>query len=262
MPKILFENQGGVGYITMNRPDAMNALNEALLGELLEVLRHCEGNQDVRVVVLKGNGRAFCAGGDVRWMLASQTDPAWPAGIHALGGQLNQVIMLLRNLTQPTLASVHGFAIGAGFSLALACDLRLAAAGTKFIQAYANVGLSPDGGSTYFLTKLVGSAKALELIYSGRTVEAKEALALGLLNEVTAAEDLAEKTAQLAGRMAKGPAVAYSQAKKLVYEAHQRDLAELLALEQEAIVTTTLSRDFREGLAAIAAKRKPVFEGR
>lgn len=262
MGNVLLEIRDGVSYVTMNRPESMNAMNAGLLADLSEVLRHCESNQAVRVLVLKGAGRAFCAGGDVRWMLATQkTDPSWPACIHDLGGKLNQVILLIRNMPKPVIASVHGFAIGAGFSLALACDWRLAAEGAKFIQAYVNLGLTPDGGSTYFLTMLLGQAKAMELICTGRTVEAAEALELGLLNEVTPQEVLAAKTAELAGMMAQGPAVAYGQAKKLVYEAHRQTLAEQLVKEQESIVKTTMSRDFREGLAAFAEKRKPVFEG-
>ena len=263
MDSVLLEIKDGVGYLTLNRPESMNAMDEALLGDLVEGLNACGADQAVRVVVLQGAGRAFCAGGDVRWMLETQrSDPDWPACIHALGGQLNRVIMQIRELPKPVLAAVHGFAIGAGFSLALACDLRLAASGTRFIQAYVNVGLNPDGGSTYFLTELLGPAKALDLIFSGRVVEAAEALELGLLNEVTPPEELAAKAAQLAGRMAKGPVLAYGHAKKLVYEASRQTLQAQLVLEQKSIVSTTTSQDFREGLAAFAEKRKPVFKGK
>ena len=261
MENVILETKDGVGYITLNRPEAMNAMNAALLEELIGALRECENNQAVRVLVLKGNGRAFCAGGDVRWMMSTQTDPSWPACIHELGGQLNQVIMLIRDMPKPVIAAVHGSVVGAGFSLALACDMRLAAEGTKFIQAYVNIGLTPDGGSTYFLTMLLGPAKALELIYTGRIVDAKEALELGLLNEVTPEDALVDKAAKLAGKMAQGPAMAYDQAKKLVYEANRQALTDQLVKEQESIVSTTLSHDFREGLAAFAEKRKPVFKG-
>jgi len=261
MENVIFEIKDGVGYITMNRPEAMNAMNAALLGELSEVLRKCRGDQAVRVLVLKGNGRAFCAGGDVRWMQENQADSLWQAGFHSLVGQLNQVIMLIRNLPKPVIAAVHGFASGAGFSLALACDLRLAATGTRFNQAYVNLSLTPDGGSTYFLTMLLGPAKALELIFTGRMVDAKEALELGLLNEIVQEDELVSKAAEMATKLAQGPAIAYGQAKKLVYEAHRQALAEQLELEQESIVKASLSQDFREGLAAFSEKRKPVFKG-
>lgn len=259
---VLFEVRDGVGFITLDRPEAMNAMNSALLGDLSEVLRNCRGDQTVRVLVIKGNGRAFCAGGDVRWMQETQADSSWPAQFHSLVGQLNQVIMLIRNMPKPVIAAVHGFASGAGFSLALACDLRLATEGARFNQAYVNLSLTPDGGSTYFLSLLLGPAKALELIYTGRMVDAQEALALGLLNEVVPEESLAAKAAELAAKLAQGPAIAYGQAKKLVYEAHRQSLAEQLELEQESIVSSSLSRDFREGLAAFAEKRKPLFQGK
>ena len=262
MENVILECKDGVGYITLNRPEAMNAMNSALLGELGEALRSCQGDQSVRVLVLTGNGRAFCAGGDVRWMQTTRIESSWPSRFHSLVGQLNQSIMLIRNMPKPVIAAINGFASGAGFSLALACDLRLAAETARFNQAYVNLSLTPDGGSTYFLTMLLGPTKALELIYTGRMVEAGEALSLGLLNEVLPDETLTARAAELASELAKGPAIAYGRTKRLVYEAHRQALAEQLALEQESIVGASLSGDFLEGLTAFAEKRKPVFQGK
>jgi 2-(1,2-epoxy-1,2-dihydrophenyl)acetyl-CoA isomerase len=194
-------------------------------------------------------------------MQATQNDPAWAAKFHSLVGQLNQVIMLIRNLDKPVIVAVHGFASGAGFSLALACDLRLAAVGTRFNQAYVNLGLTPDGGSTYFLTELLGPAKALDLIFTGRMLETDEAVALGLLNEVLPEADLVDRAKALALELAKGPALAYGLAKRLVYASQRQGLATQLELEQQSIVDACISRDFREGLAAFEEKRKPVFKG-
>jgi len=261
LESVVFKLKDGVGYITLNRPEAMNSMNFALLGELSEVVRCCRRDPAVRVLVLRGNGRAFCAGGDVKWMQENLNDPHWAAEFHRLVGSLNQGIMLIRNIEKPVIAAVHGFASGAGFSLALACDLRLAAEGTRFNQAYVNLSLTPDGGSTYFLTSLLGPAKALDLIFTGRMLDAKEAFALGLLNEVLPPEALYDRATELAVGLANGPAIAYGRAKRLVYEASKQGLAQQLELEQQSIVEASLSQDFREGLAAFEEKRKPVFRG-
>lgn len=258
---IIFNVKAGVAYITLNRPDAMNAMNHAILTELIEVLQICREDKTVRVLVIGGAGKAFCAGGDVKWMCSARDEANWQSGFDDLVGGLNKAILLIRETEKPVIAVVHGFASGAGFSLALACDMRIISEKAKFNQAYVNLGLTPDGGSTYFLTLMLGPARAMDIILTGRVIEAKEALALGLASELVPAKALNARVEQLAGHFATGPAIAFKQAKTLLNEAHRRILEEQLALERESIVGASLSDDFVEGLKAFTERRKPVFKG-
>lgn len=257
---IIFKVNDGVADITLNRPDAMNALNHEIIAELAEVLQICQGDNTVRALVIAGAGKAFCAGGDVKWMLSAR-DENWKSGFDSLVDSFNKVILLIRDLGKPVIAAVNGFASGAGFSLAMACDIRIISDKAKFNQAYVNLGLTPDGGSTYFLTLMLGAARVMDLVFTGRVIEAKEALALGLASELIPAESLNERVKQLAGQFASGPSIAFKQAKALINEAHRRTLEAQLDLERESIVGASLSNDFEEGLKAFAEKREPVFKG-
>lgn len=263
--QVRYEVNAGVAWITMDRPEAMNAMNHELLADLAEAVQLGRADKSVRALLLTGAGKAFCAGGDVKWMAAtrgaSSRDEDWRAAFDSLVQDLNRVILLIRDTEKPVLAAVNGFASGAGFSLALACDLRLVSEQAKFNQAYVSLGLTPDGGSTYFLTLMLGPARALDLIFSGRVLDAREALALGLASELFPAGSFAAGVKQYAEKIAAGPTLAFRQAKMLVNEAHRRSLAAQLDLERESIVGASLSNDFAAGLQAFAARSKPVFKG-
>lgn len=261
MHQVRYEVNAGVAWITMDRPEAMNAMNHELLADLAEAVQLGRADQAARVLLLTGAGKAFCAGGDVKWMAAASRDEDWPAMFDSLVQDLNRVVLMIRDTEKPVLAAVNGFASGAGFSLALACDLRVVSEQAKFNQAYVHLGLTPDGGSTYFLTLMLGPARALDLILSGRVLDAREALALGLASELFPAGSFAAGVKQYAEKIAAGPTLAFRQAKKLVNEAHRRSLAVQLDLERESIVGASLSNDFNEGLRAFAARSKPVFKG-
>jgi len=257
---IIFKVNDGVANITLNRPDAMNALNHGIIAELAEVLQICQGDNTVHALVIAGAGKAFCAGGDVKWMLSAR-DENWKSSFDSLVDSFNKVILLIRDLWKPVIAAVNGFASGAGFSLAMACDIRIISDKAKFNQAYVNLGLTPDGGSTYFLTLMLGTARVMDLVFTGRVIEAKEALALGLASELIPTEFFDERVKQLARQFASGPSIAFKQAKALINEAHRRTLEAQLDLERESIVGASLSNDFEEGLKAFAEKREPVFKG-
>jgi len=257
---IIFKIDEEVAYITLNRPDAMNALNHELMSELIEALENCRENKTVRAVVISGAGKAFCAGGDVKWMVSARNEN-WKSDFDSLINGLNKAILLIRDMEKPVIAAVNGFASGAGFSLALACDIRVISENAKFNQAYVNLGLTPDGGSTYFLTLMLGPARAMDLIFTGRVIDSKETLALGLASELIPAGSFDERVKQLARQVAGGPSIAFEQAKMLINEAHRRTLEAQLDLERESIVSASLSNDFEEGLKAFTEKRKPVFKG-
>jgi len=257
---IIYKENEGVAYVTLNRPEAMNAINHGLATELIEALKICRENKKVCAVVITGAGKAFCAGGDVKWMVSAR-DENWKTDFDCLVNNFNQAILLIRDMEKPVIAAVNGFASGAGFSLALACDIRVVSENAKFNQAYVNLGLTPDGGSSYFLTLMLGPARTMDLVFTGRVIDAKEALALGLASELIPAESFGERVEQLAKQFACGPSLAFEQAKMLINEAHRRTLEAQLDLERESIVSASLSNDFEEGLKAFTEKRKPVFKG-
>lgn len=254
---IIVEQEGGVMTVTLNRPDVLNAVNEELAKELHDALRQASREAAVRCLVLTGAGRGFCSGQDLRGRAAG--DLSYREHLRAT---YNPVILLMRTIEKPVLAAVNGVAAGAGMSLALAADLRIASEKASFIEVFARVGLIPDSGSTYLLTRLVGLGKALELCYTTDPVDAQEALRLGLVNRVVPHEELLPVAMGLAGRLAAGPTKAYGLTKRAVtYGLHAPLDA---ALEYEAYLQEVAGRsaDHREGVAAFLEKRTPKYEGR
>ena len=249
----------GVATITLNRPQVMNALNAEMIMRLREVCEEARDDQAVRVVVLRGNGPAFLAGGDVALFHANL--PTLPAMVEKLAGELHHAIVALREMPKPVLAIVHGAVAGAGVSLLAAADLAIAAADTKFTLAYSKIATSPDGGSTYFLPRIVGTRKALELMMLSDAFDAPTALDLGLVNWVVPAAELAAATAKLVQRLVRGPTVAYGETKALVNRTFERALTGQLAAEAQAFVRCAATRDLAEGVTAFVEKRKPDFEG-
>jgi enoyl-CoA hydratase/carnithine racemase len=251
----------GIVTITLNRPDRLNAFVGHMRRDLAEALEEAGSDPHVRVVVLKGEGRAFCAGGDVQFMaeLVERNDTEEFARIL---GAARRVILAVRQMTKPVIASIEGPAYGAGFNLALACDLRIASSNATFSQSFVKLGFHPDWGGTYFLPRLVTSNIACELFFLGDTIDATEALRLGLLNRVVAPDELEAETRKLAERLREGPAVSIAAAKHAVYASEHDGLEKMLQYEVEAQIRCFESEDGREGVRAFMEKRPPRFTGR
>jgi 2-(1,2-epoxy-1,2-dihydrophenyl)acetyl-CoA isomerase len=264
--QLLCEIDDGVATITLNRPEQRNALSNELTPALRQTLLTVEADPAVRCVVITGAGRAFCSGGDVSGMGGSGGTAAPPPSLEDSVRRLQhgQETLTLRlfDLAKPTIAALPGPAAGAGLSIALACDLRIAAASAFLTTAFANIGLSGDYGGSWFMTQLVGVARAKELYFTGRRVPAAEALALGLVNEVVADASLAERTRALARSIAAGPPIAIRYMKQNLNRAVGADLRTCLAEEAERMVRCTRTEDHREAVQAFMAKRKPVFSGK
>ena len=258
---IVFDIDQSVATVTLNRPEAMNALTIQMAEEFVDALIRCGADPDVRAVVVKGAGRGFCAGGDVKAFAESlKADPL--TAIRALAMRLHAGVAEIRRVEKPVIAQVHGVAAGAGMSLALACDLTVASQSAQFIMAYARVGLSPDGSSTYFLPRLVGPKKALEIFYFGDPIDASEAQTLGLVNRVVPDGELEKETRALAQRLARGPTLAFGRAKELVYKGLGESLETQLENERQFMGLSAISEDYREGVQAFIQKREPEFRGR
>jgi 2-(1,2-epoxy-1,2-dihydrophenyl)acetyl-CoA isomerase len=254
----------GVLTLTLNRPDARNAMSEGMNQGLGRMLAWAELEPAVKCVVLTGAGNGFCAGGDVKGMAAGGEGerPSIDAAIHRQRVNQRATAGKLFTLPKPTIAALPGAAAGAGFSLALACDLRIMASTAFLTTAFARVGFSGDYGGTYFLTQLVGSAKARELYYLSERVSADEALRLGLTNWVCAPDDLAAKTAGIARRLAGGPTVAYRYMKENLNRAMGGEIGDCLDLEATHHIHCAATSDHQEAVKAFVAKREPVFSGR
>ena len=256
---VLYSVADGVATITLNRPRVMNALDAEMIRRLREVTEQVEHDPAARAVVIRGAGPAFLVGGDVAMFHANLSQMA--ALVREGGAELHRAILALRRAPKPVLASVHGAVAGAGVSLMAAADLAIAAEGTKFTMAYSKIGTSPDGGATYFLPRLVGTRRALELMLLSDTLDAQAALRLGLVNWVIDAEKLAAETAAISRRLAQGATLAFAETKRLVNESHDQALAAQLNAEVEAFARCAGTRDFAEGVTAFVEKRKPEFKG-
>ena len=258
---LIEETADGVATLTLNRPDRLNALSTPIMEGLLEALPRLAGDRAIGAVVLTGAGRAFCAGGDVKSMAEGRAERGMEEAVTHLRSRM-EVSRLLHEIPKPTIAMVNGPAAGAGMSLALACDLRIAAQSARFISAFANVGFSGDFGGSYFLSKLVGTGKARELYYTAEPLDAARALALGVVNRVAPDADLLDATMQLARKLAHGPRMALALMKQNFNAAENGSLAQLLDLEARGQIETGRTEDHREAARAFVEKRVPVFTGR
>ena len=253
----------GVAVLTLNRPDRLNAMSRPMLDSLLEALPRLAEDPEIGVVVLTGAGRGFCAGGDVKAMaegneLGGQT---MEEKAQALRSRM-ETSRWLHEMPKPTIAMMRGTAAGAGLSLAMACDLRIASDTVKLGTAFARVGYSGDFGGSYYLTQLVGTAKARELYFTADLLDAQQALGLGLVNRVVADARLEEETMELASRLARGPRVAYRYMKRNMNAAESASLKEMLDLEAWHHTRTGMTEDHREAARAFVEKREPQFKGR
>ena len=256
MAEVETTRDGAVLTITLNRPDVLNAFNADLHRALAATLKEAEADE-VRAVAITGAGRGFCVGQDLTEFREAPGDIG-----ERLRGNYHPNILALRKLEKPVLAAVNGPAAGAGLSLACACDLRLAAASATFVPAFINIGLVPDSGSTYFVRRLLGTARAFEWMTSGRRLSAAEALDWGLVSEVVADEKLAERAAERAAELAAMPTSGVGLTKRLFDHAENATLEEQLELEAQLQTAATQTADFREGVDAFLEKREPRFEGR
>ena len=252
----------GVAVLTLNRPDRLNAMSPSMLDALLEALPRLAADPEVGVVVLTGAGRAFCAGGDVKAMAEGREfgGTALEDKAQALRSRM-EVSRWLHEMPKPTIAMVRGAAAGAGLSLALACDLRVAGDTARFATAFARVGYSGDFGGSWFLTQLVGTGKARELYFTTDIVDAREARELGMVNRVVPDARLEEETLALAARLARGPRIAYRYMKRNFNAAESGTLKDLLDLEAWHHTRCGLTEDHREAAKAFVEKRDPVFRG-
>ena len=250
-----------VATLTLNRPDRLNALSSPMLEGLLEALPRLAADPNIAAVVLTGAGRGFCAGGDVKSMAEGSSQLGVEDAVQRLRGRM-EVSRLLHEIPKPTIAMINGPAAGAGLAMALACDLRIAGESARLITAFAKVGFSGDFGGSYFLSKLVGTAKARELYYLGEPLTAAQALALGLLSSVVPDAELPGATTALAQRLARGPGIALGLMKHNFNAAETGTLSELLDLEALHQIQTARTEDHAEAARAFVEKRPPAFKGR
>jgi 2-(1,2-epoxy-1,2-dihydrophenyl)acetyl-CoA isomerase len=263
---MVFENirteiRGSIATLTLHRPERLNALDNGTLAELATALRDLSERADVRVLVLTGAGRAFCAGGDVTGQ-PSRFDWEGDRHLSRLRAIHFGVVKTLAAMDKPTLALINGVAAGGGLSLALACDLRFAAKSARFGAGFRRVALAVDMGLSYFLPRAVGSAKALEILYTGDLIDAAEALRIGLVNRVVEGSRLLDEGLSVADSIASGPPLALRRAKQAVREGARSGLDAALELEAELQSLCLLSEDHREGVEAFLAKREPKFKGK
>ena len=249
----------GVAAITLSRPEKLNAISPAMISDLLRAIDEIGRDDAVRAVLLTGEGKAFSAGGDLESLLSQ---PSGPVETLAMSQQGADLITGIRTMPKPWVAAVNGPAIGAGCNLALACDIILAAESAKFSLAFISLGLHPDTGGVYLLSRLVGTARACELIFTGKTIDAREAEHIGLINRVVPASELEKEARGLATALAHGPSKAIGMAKRTIYEAVTMDMATVLEAEARAAALTMSTEDAREGIRAILERRKPVFKGK
>jgi 2-(1,2-epoxy-1,2-dihydrophenyl)acetyl-CoA isomerase len=259
---VLLDVADGVATLTFNRPAAYNSLDVATKELLLEIVRAVADDAAVRCVVLTGTGKAFCTGQDLKEHVQLLESASSDQLFRTVDEHYNPIVTTLATMAKPVVAAVNGVAAGAGASLAFACDLRLVADTAGFNLAFANVALSCDTGASYHLQRLVGRAKALELLYLPRTVGAAEALELGLATAVVPADELAAEALALAQRLAAGPTVALGAMRQSVAYAAGHSLEESLAVESAMMARTGATEDHRAAVAAFLAKEKPVFQGR
>lgn len=255
---IIYVKEEGVATITLNRPRALNALNALMIEEILDALQKTAADEEVKVLILTGAGRAFCFGADISSFQQKEESAPVPAAANLLP-KAQQIIRSLVKMAKPTIAALNGFATGIGLDLALACDLRIAAERAKLGEAFVSMGLVPDGGGTFFLPRIVGLAKAAEMIYTGEAITASEAERIGLVNRVVPIQELEKSVYELAGKLAKGPSPALSLAKQLLWKNLQTSFEEALAAEAESQRLCLKSKDHQEAVQAYLEKREPVF---
>jgi 2-(1,2-epoxy-1,2-dihydrophenyl)acetyl-CoA isomerase len=261
MENVLIESlEDGLLTLVMNRPEVRNALNPELSQRLLDAVARAELNPDVRAILLTGAGNAFCSGGDVKAMAAGGQQATYDQRVRQLRARM-EVSRLLHQMPKPTIALVRGAAAGAGLSLALACDIRIATPAAKFATAFAKVGLSGDFGGTYFLPRIVGAAKARELYLLGDVLSGEQAMAIGLVSKLFPDEQVEEEARRIARSLASGPTVTLGYIKDNLNLSEHADLASVFDAEAMRHIRCAATEDHKEAARAFVEKRPPVFRG-
>jgi 2-(1,2-epoxy-1,2-dihydrophenyl)acetyl-CoA isomerase len=261
MPSILTSTQAGVLTVTLNRPDKLNAFNPEMHQVLRDVLEQAMEDASVRALILTGAGRGFCAGQDLSERDVSPGAAPIDLSV-SLGSNYNPLVRRMRALPKPIIAAVNGTAAGAGANIALACDIVLAARSASFVQAFSRIGLVPDSGGTWFLPRLVGSARAMGLALLAEKLSAEDAERWGLIWKAIDDEKLLSEATAMAQALAAGPTKGYGLVKKALYASPGNSLDAQLDLERDLQREAGLSEDYREGVSAFMQKRKPVFKGK
>jgi len=248
-----------VAHLTLNRPEAMNSIDVDLARDLMYATLECDESADVRAVLITGNGRMFCSGGDLKTFAGK--GETLPHYLKEVTTYLHAALSRLTRMDAPVVAAVQGSAAGAGLSLACACDFVLASAEAKLTMAYTRAGLVPDGSSTYFLPRIVGLRRALDLTLTNRVLSATEAMELGIVTRVVPTAELVDQARALAGELAQGPTKAFGAAKRLLHSGWTGTLETQMELETRAIADIARTADAQEGIAAFTQKRAPEFIG-
>ena len=259
---LLYEVKDGIATLTLNRPDRLNALGGSLREDLHDAVTRSADDPEVRVMVITGAGKGFCSGGDVKAMGEAKAGQRERPLIEKIAPGRDRTLLAMREAPQPIIAAVNGAAAGAGMNLALGCDIRIASTAARFTQAFVKRGLHPDWGGTYFLPRVVGTAKACEMIFTGDVIDAAEAERLGIVSRVVAPEELMPAAYELARRIAAGPPVAIRLAKRSIYANSELDLRAALQVETMAQNICFETEDATEGIRAFGEKRAPTFKGR
>jgi len=254
---LIFEQQDEVATVTLNRPDAANGINHGMSEELVDVATFCKNENSIRAVILTATGKFFCAGGDLREMAGYGDEGSMR--VKALADNLHQSISLFSSMDAPLIVAVNGVAAGGGFSLSITGDLVIASESAAFTMAYTRAGLSPDGGSSYFLPRLIGLRRAQEMAFTNNTLTAAEALEWGLINRVVANEDLLKTATEIARGLAKGSLGSHRTIKKLFLSTYNNNLEAQMDAEAVGISQTLGSTDGQEGMRAFLEKRAPEF---
>lgn len=259
----IFEKEEGIATLTLNLPERLNALSPGIREALLRAAEDVAQDDDTRVLIITGAGRAFCSGADVRG-LAGQTEiRSGEKGRRGIMGPLSLPVFRLSQLDKPVIAAVNGVAAGAGFGLAMVCDIRIASENARFISVFVRRGLPVEWGLSHFLPRVVGTAKALEIMWTGEAIDAREAERIGLVSKVVPQDDLMKEARQLATKLAKGPPIAIELIKRAVYTGLQsNNLAAQLGYESYAAGVCVRTEDFQEGVTAFLQKREAAFKGR
>lgn len=257
--KLLLEKRDGIASIALNRPESFNAYDLDLAAELEQAMETCGRDPEVKAVILTGEGKAFCSGGDIKEMSEWMKGQEKPISVlfQRLTRHLHATVVEMRRMPKPIIGAINGVAAGAGFSLAMACDIRLASESARFTQAYTRIGLVPDGGSSHFLPRLVGPARAAELMFLNRVLTAHEALQWGLVSRVVEPQALKEEAMGLATQLAQGPGLAHGLLKGLLLTTWELSLEGQLEEERRAIIRASGTQDFQQGIRAFLNKREP-----
>jgi len=257
---VLGNVESGVGYITLNRPERLNTFNLSLAEQFLAIIKNFNKDETVRAIVIKGSGKVFSAGGDIKEMMNAVTEGKDRAAyFRSPLVAFSKMSLSLRDIPKPVLAAVHGSVAGVAFNLMLSCDLKIAEEGTRFTQAFVKIGLSPDGGGTYFLPRLVGYSRACELTMLPTEIDAEKALNWGLINWVVPADAFEDEVKRTAERLSNSPTLALGRTKSLINRAYDRSLTEQIEDERLTQIENAASKDFEEGLKAFIDKRQPKF---